>query len=71
MPYLQKATQHQAQHWYKLLEQDRVWLEEWMLHLKEITSLEQAITYIQKNARSDFYLGEYFCYKRRWFAFPK
>jgi ribosomal-protein-serine acetyltransferase len=56
---LQKALPHHAQHWYALLEQDRAWLEEWMPHLKEIKSLEQAMEYVQKNARSDFYLGEH------------
>lgn len=59
MPYLQKALPHHAQYWYPLLEQDRTWLEEWMPHLREVKSLEQAKEYIQKYARSDFYLGEH------------
>lgn len=57
MLYLQKAKPENAKIWLKLVQQNRIELEQWLPHLKEIKTEGQAEAYLQKNAHLDFYLG--------------
>lgn len=57
MLYLQKAKLQNAKLWLKLVQQNRMELEQWLPHLKEIKTEEEAKAYLQKNAQLDFYLG--------------
>jgi len=57
MLYLQKAKPENAKLWLKLVQQNRMELEQWLPHLKEIKTEGQAEAYLQKNAHLDFYLG--------------
>lgn len=56
--YLQKAKVANAAKWLHLLDQDRLELEYWLPHLKQIKTVEDAQQHIQKSSPSDFYLGE-------------
>lgn len=55
---LHPATPTTAPAWFALLQQDRNRLETWLPHLKKLKTLEDAVAYIEKNARLDFYFGE-------------
>lgn len=59
MLYLQRAQEAHAHLWLAILDKNRPYLEPWMPHLKEITTVEEAKAYVKKYAVLDIYLGSH------------
>lgn len=59
MLYLQRAKKEHAQIWFSLLEENRAYLEPWLPHLKDITTLATAQAYLKKYEALDIYLGSH------------